>query len=73
MDKILKNINIVLTRAKNQSIETISQLENLGANVLSLPTIKICTIVDNHELDDTIRDISRYIFFIKFFLKPMQM
>ena len=60
MSNILGNINIVLTRAKNQSVETIKQLEDLGAKVLSFPTIKISTITDNDDLNETIKNIGYY-------------
>jgi len=56
----LDNINIVLTRAKNQSVDTINQLEDLGAKVLSFPTIKITTIRGNRKLDETIKNINSY-------------
>lgn len=60
MKKILKNKNIVLTRAKDQSLETISQLKILGANVISFPTIKISTITNNPKLDKTIKNIRMF-------------
>jgi len=60
VDRILQNIKIVLTRAKNQSVETIKQLEELGANVISLPTIKIYTITGDDSLDESIKNISKY-------------
>lgn len=60
MGKILDNINILLTRAKNQSVETTETLENLGANVISFPTIKITTITGDNTLEDTIRNIDYF-------------
>lgn len=60
MDKILKNKNIVLTRAKDQSVQSVIDLEKLGANVISFPTIKISSISNNLELDATLRNITRY-------------
>lgn len=60
MKNPLKNINIVLTRAKNQSVETINQLSGLGANVISFPTIKISTITNNHDLDEIISNINLF-------------
>ena len=60
MKKVLKNINIVLTRAKDQSVETIKILSDFGANVLSFPTIRIKTITGNPILDETIRNISLF-------------
>lgn len=60
MSKVLENINIVLTRAKDQSVETINQLEELGAKVLSFPTIKISTIIDDKTLNETINNIGYY-------------
>ena len=60
MERSLENKNIVLTRAKNQSIETIHQLENYGAKVISFPTIKITTIKNDKFLDETICNINNY-------------
>lgn len=60
MKKVLDNINIVLTRAKDQSVETIKELSNLGANVISFPTIKISTITGNKVLDETIKNINLF-------------
>ena len=60
MKKVLQNKNIVLTRAKNQSLETIDRLKDLGANVISFPTIKINTITNDSNLDETIKNIHKY-------------
>ncbi len=60
MKKVLQNKNIVLTRARNQSLETIGQLKDLGANVISFPTIKINTITKDPILDETIKNIHKY-------------
>ncbi len=60
MKKVLLNKNIVLTRAKNQSLETIDQLKYLGANVISFPTIRIATIKNNVKLDKTIKSINNF-------------
>jgi uroporphyrinogen III methyltransferase/synthase len=60
MEKILENINIVLTRAKDQAVETINLLEKNGANVISFPTIRISTIKDNRELNETIKNINSF-------------
>ncbi len=60
MKNILKNVNIILTRAKHQAIETIHQLESLGANVISFPTIKITTIKNDPILDEKIKNINNY-------------
>lgn len=64
MKRVLENINIVLTRAKDQSVETIKQLSELGANVLSFPTIQITTIKDDPILDETVRNINLFNSFI---------
>ena len=60
MKKVLKNINIVLTRAKDQSVETIKTLSDFGARVLSFPTIKITTITGDPILDETIKNINLF-------------
>jgi uroporphyrinogen-III synthase len=60
LKKVLENINIVLTRAKDQSVETIKILSELGANVLSFPTIQITTIKDDPILDESIRNINLF-------------
>ncbi len=59
MSKILENKNIVLTRAKNQAVESIKAFEDLGANVISFPTIKISPIVDS-ALDETLKNINNF-------------
>ncbi len=41
MNRPLQNRKIVLTRSKDQSSENIKQLTDLGAEVISLPTIKV--------------------------------
>ncbi|MCB9207713.1 MAG: uroporphyrinogen-III synthase [Ignavibacteriales bacterium] len=78
MEKVLENINIVLTRAKDQSVESIKSLEELGANVISFPTIKIVEITNTELLDKTIKNISEFntIIFtsenaVKYFLKKI--
>ena len=60
MKKVLKNVNILLTRTKNQSVEAVMQLEEMGANVLSFPTIKISTTRDNKELDEIVKRIKDF-------------
>jgi uroporphyrinogen III methyltransferase/synthase len=60
LKKVLKNINIVLTRAKDQSVETIKKLSELGANVISFPTIQITTIKGDQILDETVRNINSF-------------
>jgi uroporphyrinogen-III synthase len=46
MKKVLDNKNIVLTRAESQAKNAIALLENLGANVISFPTVKFSQIID---------------------------
>ncbi len=60
MEQVLKGKNIVLTRTKNQSVQTVKDLTQLGANVISFPTIKIATVVNNRELDHTIKKINEF-------------
>jgi len=59
LNKFLENKNIVLTRAKNQAVESIKAFEDLGANVISFPTIKISPIVDS-ELNQTLKNINDF-------------
>ena len=51
LDDILKNKVIVITRDKTQAIESIKQLEALGAIVIPFPTIKIEPMDDYNEFD----------------------
>ncbi len=60
MDKILKNKNVILTRTKDQSVQSVRELEKLGANVISFPTIKISPISNNSVLDETLQNINRF-------------
>lgn len=60
MEKLLINKNIVLTRAKDQAVQSINDLEQLGANVINFPTIKISTIVNNNTLNETIKNINSF-------------
>lgn len=60
MNEPLKNINVLLTRTKHQSLESIMVLTNLGANVISFPTIRISTIKNNSYLDSTILGINKF-------------
>ena len=64
MKKVLKDIKILLTRTKNQSIEAISNLESLGAEVISFPTIQISPIQHNPQLDEELKKINDYNSFI---------
>lgn len=62
--KPLLGENIVITREKKYAKETVSKLEELGANVISFPTIKIEEITPNDKLDESIRNISRYSYIV---------
>lgn len=52
--------NIVITREARSAITTIKRLEQLGANVISFPTIKIAEIKPNIKLDKSIENIKLY-------------
>lgn len=52
--------NIVITRQVSQSGSTIEKFEDLGANVITCPSIKTQAIVDNKELDKEIKNIKDY-------------
>lgn len=59
-EKPLKDINIVVTRARKQSDTFALSLESLGAKVLSCPTIEIVP-PDNYELlDEAIENLYGY-------------
>jgi uroporphyrinogen-III synthase len=58
LNKVLLNKNIILTRTKDQSVQSVRELEKLGANVISFPTIKISPISNNSVLDETLRNIN---------------
>ena len=65
MNRILESLNIVITRAANQSVNTIKRLEDLGARVLSFPTIKISTQFENSDTNfhvSRINDFNTLIF-----------
>ena len=59
MKRILENKNIVLTRTAQQSKEAIVLLEDLGANVINFPTIKISPI-SNLFVNETISNITSF-------------
>ena len=56
--------NVVITREKTHAKETILRLEELGANVITFPTIKIEEITPNEKLDESILNISRYSYIV---------
>lgn len=60
MNNILKNKNIVLTRVKEQSAQSVMDLEALGANVICFPTIKISPIINDPVLDKTLTNIKDF-------------
>ncbi|MCP5061649.1 MAG: uroporphyrinogen-III synthase [Ignavibacteriae bacterium] len=60
MNNILKNKNIVLTRPKEQSVQSVMDLERLGANVICFPTIKISSITNDPILDKTLTNIKDF-------------
>jgi uroporphyrinogen III methyltransferase/synthase len=51
---------IVVTRSREQASELTAQLEDLGADVIELPTIKIVPPDDFGPLDGAIRDAARF-------------
>lgn len=58
--KPLLGENIVVTREKAHAIDTIKKIEKLGGNVISFPTIKLEEITPNKELEEAIKNISKY-------------
>lgn len=63
-NKPLFGENIVITREESSAKNTILKLEELGANVISFPTIKIQGITPNQELDLAINDIKTYSYLV---------
>lgn len=59
-NKPLYGKNIVITRERSKAGRTIEKFRNLGANVISFPTIKIAKIEDNKELYQEIENIDLY-------------
>ena len=51
---------VVVTRPKEQSYEFISDLENMGANVISFPTIEVRPPRSYKALDNAINKIEQY-------------
>lgn len=58
--KPLLGKNLVVTREERAAAGTIKKLEEMGANVISFPTIKIAAIEPNLRLDKSIENISLY-------------
>ncbi len=56
----LKGKRIVVTRAPEQSRELIVQLEELGAEVVSIPLVSFHSVEDPTEFDEAIRSIGKY-------------
>ena len=70
--KPLLGENIVITREKAYAKETISQLEELGANLISFPTIKTEEIKPNEELELAIKEIKDYSYIVFTSVKGVQ-
>jgi uroporphyrinogen III methyltransferase / synthase len=51
---------VLVTRARSQASKLVAQLEDLGAEVLEYPTIKIVPVRDPEPLDEALRNISKY-------------
>lgn len=62
--KPLLGKNLVITREETAAASTIKKLEEMGANVISFPTIKIATIEPNLRLDKAIENISLYSYIV---------
>lgn len=56
--------NIVVTREKHAAESTIKKLSDLGANVISFPSIEIKEISPNKKLKDSIENIDKYTFLV---------
>ncbi|MCH7970158.1 MAG: uroporphyrinogen-III C-methyltransferase [Chloroflexi bacterium] len=51
---------VLVTRARSQASRLVKKLEELGAEVLEYPAIKIVPVRDPSPLDEALRNISRY-------------
>lgn len=60
MKKKLNGKTLVLTRSKDQCSELGSKLENLGADVLELPLIKILPYTDKETINDVFAELGSY-------------
>jgi uroporphyrinogen-III synthase len=58
--KFLQNKTILITRSEEQSSELINKLTELGANVLSLPTIEIVPFESQNEIDEKIENLKNF-------------
>lgn len=58
--KPLLGKNVVVTREETAAVDTIKRLEDMGANVISFPTIKIVAITPNLKLEKAIDNINIY-------------
>jgi uroporphyrinogen-III synthase len=56
MNKILSNINIVVTRAEHQVGGDVKLLQELGATVIQFPTIKVQPVTDYSGFDRILSD-----------------
>ncbi len=56
----LKGKRIVVTRARSQASSLVTALEELGAEVVELPTIEIVPLESYEILDEALRNIARY-------------
>ena len=56
----LFNRGIVVTRPRSQAVSLVEQLSAAGARVLEFPTIAVEPVVDNAELDQTLRVLHSY-------------
>lgn len=59
-DKPLAGKRIVITRAPEQSGELIAALENLGAEVLSMPAVAFASPEDRRGLDEALRNLKGF-------------
>jgi uroporphyrinogen-III synthase len=64
LKSVLSNRNIVITRSEEQSSGLIDMLSSAGANIISIPTIKIVPVDDYSEFDRLISDSSKFDFII---------
>lgn len=51
---------VIVTRARSQASRLVTQLEDLGAEVLEFPTIEIVPVEDPRPLDEGLRNIDNY-------------
>jgi uroporphyrinogen III methyltransferase/synthase len=59
-NRLLCGQTVVVTRAREQASSLVEGLQNLGAQVLQCPTIRIEELEDYHQLDAALADLAKF-------------